>query len=119
MEGFFNDLRECFKISLKVFFISFVIGIVIGVISACIKKNFNIVLILEWGSRFVTYASCFGLFISAISFTKKDLMRPLNYNRQWKTYFSKFNLAHVIFFSCVFCLIYSIIIGTILFYFKV
>ncbi|WP_035292357.1 hypothetical protein [Clostridium sp. KNHs214] len=118
MNNFWSDIRECLKISIKILLISFLIGILIGLIGSVIKGSFNILYIAEWGGRFVTYASCFGLFMSAVSFTKKDLMRPLNYEKQWKTYFLKFNLAQAIFFVSIFCLTFSLIINSVLFYLK-
>lgn len=123
MKDTINDIKECFKISFKVFFISFIVGIIIGIIAGLVKNNFNVlflpnlIFIAEWGSRLVTYAACFGLFIAAVSFIKKDLMRPLDYQKQWRTYFIKFNLAHVVFFVALFCLLYSLILTSILFYF--
>ncbi|WP_138203501.1 hypothetical protein [Haloimpatiens lingqiaonensis] len=118
MNNFFVDIKECVKISIKIILISFLLGLLVGLIGSAIKGAFDAVYILEWGGRVITYAACFGLFMAAVSFTKKDLMRPLNYEKQWKTYFIRLNLAQVIFFVSIFTLIISLAVNSILFYFK-
>ncbi|MFD3155725.1 hypothetical protein ACFIJ5_02510 [Haloimpatiens sp. FM7330] len=119
MNCFIQDLKICFKMSLKIFLGTFVVGIIIGAIISAIYKSFGGAEIIRWGARIGVYASCFGLFISAISFSKKSLMRPLDYYEdEWKIYFTKLNLAQVIFFISLFCLICSAVIDVIVFYIK-
>ncbi|WP_410506271.1 hypothetical protein ACER0A_012295 [Haloimpatiens sp. FM7315] len=116
MKKFFGDIKECFKMSLKVYGIGFTVGLIIGLIVSLVYRRFDIRLIFQWGIRFGIYVACFGLFIAAISFTKKEHMRPLNYQKRWETYFERFNLAHVVFFISVFCLLYSVILESIIFF---
>jgi Na+/H+ antiporter NhaD/arsenite permease-like protein len=86
-----------------VFVIPFILGIFIGVLA----QGGNLREILLWGCRLVQLIGAFGLALSAISFTKQSLMRPLNYQKEWETYFHKFNLAFVIFFISLFISVYS------------
>ncbi|MDF2880653.1 MAG: hypothetical protein K0R54_1210 [Clostridiaceae bacterium] len=101
-----KDLLYCLKLSVGIFFIPFIIGMIVGVI----LHGLNIKEVLAWGSRIVQWASAFGLGIAGIAFIKPKYMRPLNYQDVWETYFRKFNLAHVIFFISIFTAIYSYII---------
>ena len=106
MKEYLKDILYCIKFSIYIFIVTFLIGVVIGIIVG----GFNLIVIMDWGSRISQYVSFLGLFISALSFMSENLMRPLNYEEQWKTYFSKLNLTFVIFFISLFILIFSICI---------
>lgn len=106
MKGYLNDVLYCLKISFYFFIVPFIIGIIIGF--AIYGKDISGVII--WGCRFVQYFSILGLAIAGMSFLKQDLMRPLNYQNQWQTYFKKLNLAFVTLFISIFIAIFSYII---------
>lgn len=103
MKEYIEDILYALKLSLYYFGGSFLIGSIIGII----VQGFDFKEIVIWGCRASEILSVFGLSISAISFIKKDLMRPLNYQRQWETYFYKLNLSHVIFLISFFVMIFS------------
>ncbi|OFI07505.1 hypothetical protein CLOACE_03340 [Clostridium acetireducens DSM 10703] len=92
MKEYLKDIVFCFKVSIYIFAIFFGIGIVIGILLA----NFNFRDILLWGCRIVQYLSILGMIICALAFTKTELLRPLNYNEEWRKYFRKLNLFWVI-----------------------
>lgn len=106
MNSFIKDLLYCFKLSVGIFFIPFILGIIIGLT----LHGFNLKEILLWGSRFTQWVSALGLGISGIAFIKPKYMRPLNYQEVWETYFNKLNLIHVIFFISICIALYSYII---------
>lgn len=106
MKYFMDDVLYCLKLSLYFFAAFFALGLIIGLII----HGFNLREVLFWGCRVSEIAASFGLALSAISFTKKDLMRPLNYQKQWEMYFTKLNLAHAIFFVSLFTLIFAFIV---------
>lgn len=98
MKNIMEDILYCLKLSLYYFAVPFIVGMLVGLI----LHGFNITEILLWGCRVSEIAAAFGLALAGISFIKKDLMRPLNYQKSWETYFLKLNLAQVIFFISVF-----------------
>lgn len=106
IKDFIEDLLYCLKLSVGIFFIPFIIGMIAGIV----LHGLNVKEILSWGSRFVQWASALGLGIAGIAFIKPKYMRPLNYQDVWETYFKKLNLVHVIFFISIFIAIYSYII---------
>lgn len=110
MKKYLKDILYCVKFSIYIFIVAFFIGGLIGLIVG----GFNLVIIMDWGSRISQYVSFLGLFISAVSFMREDSMRPLNYEEQWETYFTKLNLTFVIFFISLFILIFSICIQDII-----
>ena len=112
MKEFIKDILYSIKIALLIFLSLFLLA---GIISFIVTKG-NLINSIYWGSRVAQYASFFGLFISAVSFTNQNSMRPLNYEREWKTYFGKFNLAFAIFFISLFILIFTIIIQDLIWY---
>lgn len=85
MKKYLKDILYCIKFSIYIFLGAFLIGGLIGLI----VKGANIIYIMTWGSRIAQYISFFGLFIAAISFMNENSMRPLNYEENWKSYFSK------------------------------
>jgi len=103
MKHYIEDVLYAIKLSLYFFAASFVIGLIIGFI----LHGSNWTQVIIWGCRFSEILATFGLALSGISFIKRDLMRPLNYQRQWETYFKKLNLSHVIFFISVFIIVIS------------
>jgi hypothetical protein len=103
MKYYLEDILYSFKLSLYSFAVPFVLGLIIGLI----VYGFNFTQVLLWGCRLAEIVAAFGLALAAISFIKRDLMRPLNYQRQWDTYFRKLNLAQVIFFISLFVAIIS------------
>ncbi|WP_205598653.1 hypothetical protein [Clostridium niameyense] len=112
MGDYVKDILKSLKLSILLFIIGFVLGILIGVILH--PKTFTSILL--WGCRIVQYISIFGMAIAGISFTKQDLLKPLNYENQWKNYFNKLNLSFVILFMSVFSLILSYLVETIILY---
>lgn len=110
MKQFFEDILYSLKISVYFFLPCFIIGILIGFFT----HGANYVEIILWGSRFTEIVGAFGMGVAAISFVKKDLMRPLDYEDRWKLYFKKLNIAHVILFVSLFMVIISYTIDTIL-----
>jgi ABC-type dipeptide/oligopeptide/nickel transport system permease subunit len=107
------DLYTCFKISLKVFLIPSIIGIIIGVILGLKGDGVHIVTILSWIFSIGTWLASLGLFVCAIAYIKTDFLGDLNHQKQWRKYFYKFNLIGVIFWICIFMYVYLIIIDLI------
>lgn len=103
MKYYLEDILYSFKLSLYYFTIPFVLGLIIGLIA----YGFNLTQILLWGCRLSEIVAAFGLALAAICFIKRDLMRPLNYQKLWETYFRRLNLAQVIFFISLFVAIIS------------
>lgn len=106
MKQYAKDILYAVKLSLYYFAGSFLIGIIIGLII----HGFSFTEVMLWGCRVSQILSVFGLSLSAVSFMKRDLMRPLNYQEIWETYFHKLNLSHVIFIIATCVLIFSFII---------
>lgn len=106
MKQYAEDVLYAMKLSLYYFAGSFLLGIIIGLI----LYGFNLTEVILLGCTVSEILSIFGLSLSAISFMKKDLMRPLNYQRVWETYFHKLNLSHVIFIISMCILVFSFII---------
>ncbi|MCM0651072.1 hypothetical protein NBE98_22190 [Clostridium swellfunianum] len=98
MKNILEDVLYCLKLSLYFFAAPFALGIIIGLIS----HGFNLNEVLLWGCRVTELVSALGLGIAGISFIKRDLMRPLDYEKVWRTYFHRLNLSHVIFMISVF-----------------
>lgn len=112
MKDFIKDILYSIKLAVLIFLGIFIL---FGLITFIVTKG-NTLNSVVWGSRIAQYLSFFGLFISALSFTNENSMRPLNYEREWKTYFGKFNLAFAIFFTSLFILVFSVIIQDLVWY---
>ena len=108
MKDFLEDLKYCFTISLKVSIIPYILGFIIGLIKYIFNKKLTFSYALKMIPIMGIWFFCFGLALAAMSFLKVDLMRPLTYEKKWKLYFKKLNLAQVIFFVCSFGMIYSV-----------
>lgn len=93
MIALIKDILYCLKLSMYFFIVAFILGLIVGVISS----PHELKVILGWGCRMVQILGMIGLLITAISSTKRDLLRPLNYDREWNLYFEKMNLNFVIF----------------------
>ncbi|MBL4936309.1 hypothetical protein JK636_11110 [Clostridium sp. YIM B02515] len=106
MKHYLEDALYCLKLSLYFFAGSFIVGSIVGLI----LHGFSFREVIVWGCRLTEIIGTIGLVLSGVSFVKRDLMRPLNYQRQWDTYFKKFNLSHVIFLIAIFIISYSFII---------
>lgn len=106
MKQYIEDILYALKLSIYYFIGSFIFGIIIGLI----LYGFDFINVMLWGCRLSQILSVFGLSISAISFVKWDLMRPLNYQKTWETYFHKLNLSHVIFIISISILAFSFIV---------
>lgn len=106
MKGYLEDILYCFKLSLYFFIISFVIGGIVGFI----LHGMDMRQVVTWACRMVQILGTLGLAIAGMSFLKSDLMRPLNYQKEWETYFKKFNLSFVILIISIFIIIISFII---------
>lgn len=106
MKAFLEDILYCIKLSFYFFIAPFVIGLIVGVVQY--PHNYKEIVI--WGCRLVQMIGAFGLGLAAISFCKRELMRPLSYEDKWKLYFEKLNLAFVILFISLFMSIFSYII---------
>lgn len=98
MKEFIWDILNSLKISVYFYIPCFIIGLIIGFFSHSSNLNSYVI----WGCRLTELAGALGMAIAAVAFTKRSLMRPLDYHDTWKTYFNKFNLAHVVFFVSVF-----------------
>ncbi|WP_315118995.1 hypothetical protein [uncultured Clostridium sp.] len=112
MKDYIKDILYSIKIASFIFLGGFILG---GVITLMVTKG-NVLNSILWGGRVAQYISFLGLFTAAISFTNENSMRPLNYDREWRTYYSKFNLTFAIFFISLFILIFSIIIQDFMWY---
>lgn len=110
-----KDLFNCFILSLKLILIPIIAGILIGVISGIINKDFHVLVFLGWIYRMGIYMACFGLFLCAIALMKPIHMNPLNHEKIWKQNFKVFGLIRVIGYSSVFIFLYSIILERIIF----
>lgn len=98
-----EDLLYCLKISIIIFFIAFIFGLLVGFIT----QGSNYKEVFLWGTRMVQFASAFGLGIAALGFVKHDHMRPLNYQKQWEDYFKKLNFVTVILFIAIYIAVFS------------
>lgn len=98
MKKLSEDILYCLKLSVIYFTAPFALGLIIGVF----VEGFKLAPVLLWGCRLAEIVAAFGLALAGISFVKKDLMRPLDHQRTWETYFHKMNLAQVIFFISIF-----------------
>jgi hypothetical protein len=103
MKNILQDIAYCLKLSLYFFAVPFILGIIIGLIT----QGFNITEVLLWGCRLTQIVAAFGLALAGISFVKKDLMRPLDYQKTWETYFNRLNLAQVIFIISIFVAVFA------------
>lgn len=108
MKQFFEDILYSLKISIYIFLSCFILGLIIGFFT----NRTNYVEIIRWGTRFNEILGTVGMGIAAISFAKKDLMRPLDYEERWKLYFKKLNLAHVTLVVSLFMVIISFAIDS-------
>jgi hypothetical protein len=103
MKNILEDVSYCLKLSLYFFAVPFILGMIIGLIS----HGFNITEILLMGCRVTEIFAAFGLALAGISFMKKDLMRPLDYQKKWEMYFYRLNLAQVIFIISIFVAVFA------------
>ena len=110
-----RDLLRCFKLSLKIFLVPIILGVVVGLIYSLINGSFTFQEVIGFVNRMTIRISCFGLAIAAIGLVKRQMQEPLNYQEKWNEYFQTLNLVWVIFFISLFMLIYSLIIDFILF----
>lgn len=108
MKYYLEDILYSLKLSFYMFFISFIIGVIVGAILPS-RSFHNVVL---WGCRMCQYIAALGMAIAAISFTKEELLKPLDHQKQWKSYFKKLNLSFVILFMSIFSLITSYVFQT-------
>jgi hypothetical protein len=115
MKGILKDLFRCLKLSLKIFLIPLILGVVVGLIASIARGEFYLQEIFSFVNRMTIRISCFGLAISGIGLVKTRMMEPLNYEEKWAEYFSVLNLVGAIFFISLFMLIYSVIIDVALF----
>jgi flagellar biosynthesis protein FliQ len=115
MKGILKDIVRCLKLSLKIFLVPLVLGVVVGLIASIVRGEFYIQEIFSFVNRMTIRISCFGLAIAAIGMVKTRMMEPLNYEEKWAQYFSVLNLVGAIFFISLFMLIYSVIIDVALF----
>ncbi len=115
MRGILKDLWKCFKLSLKIFLVPIIFGVLVGVIGGLVSSNLSLQEVLGAVNRTAIRISCFGLAIAAIGFVKREMLEPLNYEEKWMEYYEKLNLVGVIFFVSLFMLAYSTIIDLVLF----
>lgn len=111
MKYYLQDILYVFRLSFYLFFISFVIGCLIG--AALPSRSFYVIFL--WGCRMSQYIAVFGMAVAGISFTKEELLRPLNHEKQWKNYFKKLNLSFVILFMSILSLMISYTIQSLFF----
>lgn len=112
MREFIRDLLYALKLSLYLFAASLSLGLIIGLV----KCGFNLKNVLEITVKTPQVVSIIGLAISGLSFISRDTLRPLNYEKEWKTYFSRLNLAFAIFFISLFNALLAYILEYILFF---
>ncbi|MFA6941698.1 MAG: hypothetical protein WCQ54_12095 [Clostridiaceae bacterium] len=112
MREFIHDLLYALKLSLYLFAASLGLGLIIGLI----KCGLNLINILEIAVKTPQVVSIIGFAISGLSFISRDTLRPLDYEKEWKTYFSRFNLAFSIFFISLFNALLAYILEYILFF---
>lgn len=115
MKDRLRDFFNCFILSLKIILIPIIAGVLIGVISGIINKEFHAIVFLVWIYRLGVYTACFGLFLCAIALIKPIHMNPLNSEKLWKKKFKIFGLIRVIGYTSVFIFLYSIIVEKIIF----
>ncbi|NFA59171.1 hypothetical protein EXM63_08360 [Clostridium botulinum] len=111
MKYYLQDILYVFRLSFYLFFISFVIGCLIGAVLP--SRSFYVIFL--WGCRMSQYIAVFGMAVAGISFTKEELLRPLNREKQWKNYFKKLNLSFVILFMSILSLMISYTIQSLFF----
>lgn len=105
--NFFEDFVYCIKLSLKIALLPILIGLVATTIYCLISKNpISLYALLRGVRNTGIIMSCFGLFICALAFLKPDTLGPLNYQKQWRMYFVKFNLVGAIMCICTLILFY-------------
>ncbi|GEM_PF-375953 len=113
----FEDIFTSFKISLKIYLIPLILGMISGLIYCLVKDlPISIYTLLRGTVNIGIWMSCFGLFIAAVAFMKPQYMEPLNYQNQWRNYYKFFNLIGSIASICFFMLSYSLIMDIILWY---
>lgn len=112
MREFIQDLLYALKLSLYLFAASLSLGLIIGLV----KWGFNLISVLEIAVKTPQVVSIIGLAISGLSFISRDTLRPLDYEKEWKTYFSRLNLAFSIFFISLFNALLAYILEYIIFF---
>lgn len=113
----FEDIFTSFKISLKIYLIPLILGMISGLIYCLVKDlPLSIYTLLKGTVHIGIWMSCFGLFIGAVAFMKPRHMEPLNYQNQWRNYYKFFNLIGSIVSICLFMLSYALIMDIILWY---
>lgn len=110
MKDRLEDFWECVLISLKVFVVLFLIGILIGGVISLSRKAFDYTLMLEWTYKLGIYLSCFGLFLVAISMSKPSLMGDLNHMDKWRLRFLKFGFTKVVAYCSILLAIYAFVL---------
>lgn len=115
ISDFFEDFLYCIKLSLKISVIPILAGLVITVLYCLFSKNpITLEIILKGIRSTGIIMACFGLFICALAFLRPDTLGPLNYQKQWRMYFVKFNLVGAIMCICTLILFYFLIFDVVL-----
>ncbi|MBD8047710.1 hypothetical protein [Clostridium faecium] len=113
----FEDIFTSFKVSLKIYLIPIILGVIASIIYCLVKDlPISIYTLLRGPVHIGIWISCLGLLIGAVAFIKPQHMEPLNYQKQWRTYYKFFNLIGAIVSICFMMMIYSLIIDTLLWY---
>lgn len=114
---YLNDILRCFKLSLMLWLIPLILGGVTSFIGQLIKGQgiitYNILLTIR-NLGFIIPS--FGLFIGAVGYLMPlTHLRPLDYNEDWRRFFSKLNMVTVITITCAFMVFYTFILDIIMF----
>jgi len=97
-----KDILKCAKVALLV---AAIVLIIFSVIYYLFYSGGSIPILPFLKDRLYNIG-CFGFLISAGFFVQRDATRPLDYHKQWKKIFHRFNLGIVImtvsFFTCLY-----------------
>lgn len=113
-----KDFGKCIIWALKILIIPVLLGIFIGVVYNLVKHNpMTLKSILDWVKSIGMIFSCFGLFISAAGYLRPAKgLAPLNYQKEWREHFSKFNLVGAITAICAILLFIFLMYDVVLWY---
>lgn len=108
MRDVLKDMARCIFIGFKIASGAAAIAVIVALIT---KQN-----ILSIIYNFVIYAGCIALSLAGITFIKPITQRPLDHEKDWKDYFTKFNIGVVIFFIGLTLLVIGMLIYAVIFY---
>lgn len=101
-----KDILKCAKVALLV---AAIVSVLFGIIYYLFYRGGSIP-VLQFLKDRLYNAGCLGFLISAGFFMQRDATRPLDYHKQWKRMFRRFNLGIVIMTVSFFVCFYGMII---------